>query len=532
MLKPLKPKRTSGAGFVHVLWNILTNEDPSIISWNNGGASFSIHDTEKFEQATLPRNQLPNLCTFRHFLHAHGFKEVSENQHRDEEGKKGAETYRHDDFVAGHLDKLDRITFDDSVKLILCQECKLNEQSSRCSARRHTAKKGSQSSTTAWNQPPQAQASITRDQSNDLQVSASRQPPPSSSDMRVGQTLETLQVASAPQNSFITSRTRTTHAVQYPRAVSTDQFSSNYSSTTSDRPRQRIDPFPNHLLKEQPSAPTSRAHPAGEFSRNGSERTMEKSWSTHRSTIPSSSPSSLIAGFTRNQTLPSTTQSTQLSTRLATKTTTGLAVLPSFQAPMSVTLRIGGRKRGKQSSGIFGFEQQSEQQKRMRLSPRNKTAERDATNPLITEWNGSGERSNQTIRTSAATERTVETPPTQHRLFSEKPVAGWTHAGHSSDGHHNPAAPKQSNAYLQPIPRLPSMPSQHSSYTTVPIHTSNGRASSNDDLAGNRKNKASNGTSSPRGVYAPSLSPGNGKSPSTESEEDGLSLLMLASAPR
>ncbi|KAG2768645.1 hypothetical protein PC129_g18387 [Phytophthora cactorum] len=90
-------------GFVRKLYRILDHESAAIISWDEGGASFSIHDSAALDAQILPRYFRGRLCAFRQQLVDHGFTrgDCEEDDTREE--------YRHPDFLKGQPGRLSKI---------------------------------------------------------------------------------------------------------------------------------------------------------------------------------------------------------------------------------------------------------------------------------------------------------------------------------------------------------------------------------------------------------------------------------------
>ncbi|ETK91919.1 hypothetical protein L915_04613 [Phytophthora nicotianae] len=90
-------------GFVRKLYRILDHESATIISWDEGGVSFSVHDSAALDAQILPRYFRGRLCAFRQQLIDHGFTrgDCEEDDTREE--------YRHPDFLKGQPARLSKI---------------------------------------------------------------------------------------------------------------------------------------------------------------------------------------------------------------------------------------------------------------------------------------------------------------------------------------------------------------------------------------------------------------------------------------
>ncbi|KAI9980513.1 hypothetical protein PInf_030150 [Phytophthora infestans] len=90
-------------GFVRKLYRILDHESAAIISWDEGGVSFSVHDSAALDAQILPRYFRGRLCAFRQQLVDHGFMrgDCEEDDTREE--------YRHPDFLKGQPARLSKI---------------------------------------------------------------------------------------------------------------------------------------------------------------------------------------------------------------------------------------------------------------------------------------------------------------------------------------------------------------------------------------------------------------------------------------
>ncbi|KAG7378021.1 transcription factor Hsr1 [Phytophthora pseudosyringae] len=90
-------------GFVRKLYRILDHESAAVITWDEGGASFSIHDSAALDAQILPRYFRGRLCAFRQQLVDHGFTRG------DCEEDDAREEYRHPDFRRGQPGRLSKI---------------------------------------------------------------------------------------------------------------------------------------------------------------------------------------------------------------------------------------------------------------------------------------------------------------------------------------------------------------------------------------------------------------------------------------
>ncbi|KAL3659630.1 hypothetical protein V7S43_015305 [Phytophthora oleae] len=90
-------------GFVRKLYRILDHESTTIIGWDEGGVSFSIHDSAALDATVLPRYFRGRLCAFRQQLVDHGFTRC------DCEEDDAREEYKHPDFIKGQPGRLSKI---------------------------------------------------------------------------------------------------------------------------------------------------------------------------------------------------------------------------------------------------------------------------------------------------------------------------------------------------------------------------------------------------------------------------------------
>ncbi|KAF1326838.1 Transcription factor skn7, partial [Globisporangium splendens] len=250
------PTQKGPSDLVRLLLFMLLNEDASIINWNESGSSYMIHDSSAFEQTLRTKYQVSNMCTFRHYLRAHGFKEVIDVLHEGSGGHKTSEAYSHELFRADDIQKAYNIVYDDSMRLSLCPGCRAG---SSCSAR---------------------------------------------SSLATASTQERI-----PDDSH--------HDTADAQPVQQHRFG----------------------VCQEVDGPSKWCQDGNAHHTLCAEETREKE----------QGPISM------RQTGPrlSDTVASHLSTRVVTEATADLTFLPSFQAPMNVTLRVGGRKRAR--SGATGL---------------------------------------------------------------------------------------------------------------------------------------------------------------------------------
>lgn len=92
----------TASAFPRRLADILQNEDPSIIGWNEDGKSFKINDTEAFTHDILPRYfRHSKLASFQRQLNIYGFHRLSSGP--------SAGSYHHTMFSRDKMDSIDSI---------------------------------------------------------------------------------------------------------------------------------------------------------------------------------------------------------------------------------------------------------------------------------------------------------------------------------------------------------------------------------------------------------------------------------------
>ncbi|TMW65639.1 hypothetical protein Poli38472_008281 [Pythium oligandrum] len=96
------------ASFVRKVYLMLDHEDPTVVSWDSAGDSFSIHDEKRLEDEILARYFRGHLETFRQQLLDFGFEQIVADYRMQQ--SNGAivpvETYKHASFKRGNPSKL------------------------------------------------------------------------------------------------------------------------------------------------------------------------------------------------------------------------------------------------------------------------------------------------------------------------------------------------------------------------------------------------------------------------------------------